>query len=224
MAEESPGFLGRWSRRKTDVVQGRPLVEPALIPPVAQSPLAVAPVTEPAPAEVSVENKLLTLDDVRLLNKDSDFKPFMASSVGSDVRNAAMKKLFADPHFNVMDGLDIYIDDYSKADPIPESMLRQMTSAKFLNLFDDEDKQPGANDEPSAASPRDNANKPADETVAQSAPGREPPGLATIPLETTSQPETLTDSRASQENHAHIDLRLQPDHATPAPGAGRGTE
>jgi hypothetical protein len=29
------------------------------------------------------------------------------------VKNAAMKKLFADPHFNVMDRLDIYIDDYS---------------------------------------------------------------------------------------------------------------
>ena len=30
-----------------------------------------------------------------------------------------MKKLFADPHYNVMDGLDVYIDDYSKPDPIP---------------------------------------------------------------------------------------------------------
>jgi len=224
MAEESPGFLGRWSRRKTDVVQGKPLVEPVVAPPAAESQLAVAPVMEPAPAEVPAEKKLLTLDDVKLLNKDSDFKPFMASDVGPDVRNAAMKKLFADPHFNVMDGLDIYIDDYSISDPIPESMLRQMASAKFLNLFDDEEKQPGANGESSAASPGDNANKPADETVAQSSPGREPPGSATIPLETTSQPETLTDSRASQEANANTDLRLQPDHAAPAPGAGRGTE
>jgi cell division septation protein DedD len=55
------------------------------------------------------------------------------------VRNAAMKKLFTDPHYNVMDRLDIYIDDYSLPDPLPESMLRQMASAKFLNLFDDED-------------------------------------------------------------------------------------
>ena len=30
-----------------------------------------------------------------------------------------MKKLFSDPHFNVMDGLDTYIDDYGKPDPIP---------------------------------------------------------------------------------------------------------
>jgi hypothetical protein len=38
-----------------------------------------------------------------------------------------------------MDGLDTYIDDYGKPDPIPLSMLRQMNQSKFLRLFDDED-------------------------------------------------------------------------------------
>jgi hypothetical protein len=57
--------------------------------------------------------------------------------VTPEVRNAAMKKLFADPHYQVMDRLDTYIDDYSQADPIPESMLRQMASARFLQLFED---------------------------------------------------------------------------------------
>jgi hypothetical protein len=63
----------------------------------------------------------------------------MASEVAPEVKNAAMKKLFADPHFNVMDRMDIYIDDYGQSDPIPEAMLRQMVGAKFLNLFEDED-------------------------------------------------------------------------------------
>ena len=63
----------------------------------------------------------------------------MAGNVSSDVRNAAMKKLFTDPHYNVMDGLDIYISDYSIADPIPESMLHQMVRAKLLKIFDDDD-------------------------------------------------------------------------------------
>ena len=49
--------------------------------------------------------------------------------MGADVRNAAMKKLFADPHFNVMDGLDIYIGDYTQPDPLPEGMLAQMAGA-----------------------------------------------------------------------------------------------
>jgi hypothetical protein len=45
--------------------------------------------------------------------------------------------LFQDPHFNVMDGLDTYIDDYTKADPIPEAMLRGLNQARGL-LFDRE--------------------------------------------------------------------------------------
>ena len=51
-----------------------------------------------------------------------------------------MKKLFSDPHFNVMDGLDTYIDDYGKPDPIPASMLRQMVQSQALGLFADEEK------------------------------------------------------------------------------------
>ena len=52
--------------------------------------------------------------------------------------NAALKKLFSDPHFNVMDGLDTYIDDYGKPDPLPPVMLRRMAQSTFLGLFDDE--------------------------------------------------------------------------------------
>jgi hypothetical protein len=51
-----------------------------------------------------------------------------------------MKKLFSDPHFGVMDRMDVYIDDYSLADPLPASMLRQLASASFLQLFDEEPK------------------------------------------------------------------------------------
>ncbi len=221
MAEESPGFLGRWSRRKTDVLQGKPLIEPAPAPPVAEPPQALTPVAQPAPVEVPPERKLLTLDDVKLLTKDSDFKPFMASDVGPDVRNAAMKKLFADPHFNVMDGLDIYIDDYSKSEPIPESMLRQMASAKFLKLFDDDEKD-ADKPEADALVPRENAHKPGDESVAQSHAGADI-NAPVLPVPQPSQPERLPDSGASQKDHAHTDLRLQPDDAAPAPDAGRGT-
>ncbi len=96
-------------------------------------PPVVGPVAE-------VEAPLPTLQDAQALTPGSDFKPFMARAVSPEVKNAAMKKLFTDPHYNVMDRLDIYIDDYGKSDPIPESMLRQMVSAKFLNLF--EEKQP----------------------------------------------------------------------------------
>ena len=71
------------------------------------------------------------------------------------VKNAAMKKLFADPHFNVMDGLDTYIDDYGRADPIPKAMLRQMVQARVLGLLDDElEEQPLPTDAVAPAGPQ----------------------------------------------------------------------
>jgi hypothetical protein len=79
------------------------------------------------------------MDDVARLTAESDFSRFTAPDVDDAVKQAAMKKLFADPHFNLMDGLDTYIDDYGKPDPIPESMLRRMVQSAALGLFADEE-------------------------------------------------------------------------------------
>jgi hypothetical protein len=146
VADDANGFLGRWAKRKAQARDGKPLDEPLPVvtarvpeaPPVTLATQESPPVPANAPEQAP---PALTLDDAQALTQDSNFKPYMARQVQPEVRNAAMKKLFADPHFNVMDGLDIYIDDYTKSDPIPESMLRQMVGAQFLNLFDD---APGA--------------------------------------------------------------------------------
>ena len=247
---KADGFLGRWARRKNDALQGKTLQEPVpvVLPvplPVAATPgssVALEAGQESSPADAATEPvRQLSLDDAKLLTKDSDFKPFMASNVGPDVRNAAMKKLFADPHFNVMDGLDIYIDDYSISDPIPESMLRQMTSAKFLKLFDDEEEEDEGgekdmktaestdNQDSAEVASRENANAPDEETVthfdelsqpvlpdADSAPSL----LAPINY---SQPDLLADFGARLHEHDHTDMRLQPDDAASGPEAGRRT-
>ena len=55
---------------------------------------------------------------------------YVQPDVAPEVRNAAMKKLWSDPHFNVMDGLDTYIDDYTKNDPISEVMLKTLEHAR----------------------------------------------------------------------------------------------
>ena len=242
---KADGFLGRWARRKNDALQGKPLDEPAPVAPPAALPVAAAnavaiPSTPPAPAadEAAPEAvRELSLDDAKLLTKDSDFKPFMASNVGPEVRNAAMKKLFADPHFNVMDGLDIYIDDYSISEPIPEAMLRQMTSAKFLKIFDDEeedDEEKVAAETPdnlsaNGATSRESANGPDEETVAHS---DESPQIVPSPADSASsvtasldfsQPDLLADPGPSPQKHDHTDLRLQPDDAASGPEAGRRT-
>ena len=204
------GFLNRWSQRKQDVRAGKPLAEPVSAPPPPAAPAQVAPHPAEKSADVAqaAAPELPTLADAQQLTPASDFKPFMVRGVAADVKNAAMKKLFTDPHFNVMDRLDTYIDDYSIADPIPEAMLRKMVSAKFLNLFDDEDEEEKPEAQPEA--------RPANE---------QPVAVSDVP--DTAVPETIAQSAIPLEaptlNDDDTDLRLQPDHAPEREGVGRGT-
>lgn len=59
----------------------------------------------------------------------------MRPGVDEDTRRLAVKKLFEDPRYNVMDGLDVYIDDYSKPDPLPEGWLEKMNQVARLGVF-----------------------------------------------------------------------------------------
>jgi len=223
--EETPaGFLSRWSRRKADVRQGVVLDDlekgankqnqNAPKNPVSTGPNIAPNNGKPSlpPVDVqaghAVETKTTdngegqqkhapSMADVQSLTKDSDYTQFMAKEVAPEVKNAAMKKLFADPHFNVMDRMDIYIDDYGQSDPIPPAMLRQMVGAKFLNLFDDEDQIKDAN-----AKLNDILAEEDPKVVAQSVP---------------ASPNSNTDPLLPND---HTDLRLQPDPASRPEGAG----
>ena len=160
-------FFGRWSQRK---VQARHEVLPAGEPTKPAEPakpaaeVSQAPVGSPVAATgnglQSEEATQPTLEDVAKLTVDSDYSAFAARNVDSKIRNAAMRKLFAgDPHFNVMDGLDVYIDDYSVGVPIPKSMMRQMVQARFLGLLDDElvdQDKPPSSDLPAGTTANDN--------------------------------------------------------------------
>lgn len=213
MAED--GFFSRWSRRKTQVARGEPVPEPPpekpkaaeAAPPLAAAPAQpVAEVPSPQPAEPPP-----TLEDVARLGRDSDYARFVAPDVAPDVKNAALKKLFTDPHFNVMDGLDIYIDDYGKPDPIPPAMLRQLAQSKLLGLFDDEEDK---NKEAEAGTPAEGA-------AAATAAGPMPPaaGAPTPALpHDPAAPPPLTNTAP----HEDADLQLQPHHAAGRPGAGEG--
>ncbi len=72
---------------------------------------------------------MLALPAVEDLSLASDFSAFLQEEVGEALRRQALKKLFADPHFNRMDGLDIYIDDYSVPDPIPPEVMEKLQHA-----------------------------------------------------------------------------------------------
>jgi hypothetical protein len=141
MADDS--FFSRWARRKAADRQGIELPEPEPVRPTVPPPAATAAPAVLADAQATLvaqdEPPTLTLDDVARLLPSDDFAPFVARGVSPEVKAAAMKKLFADPHYNIMDGLDIYIDDYTKADPIPLAMLQQLHQSKMLRLFESDD-------------------------------------------------------------------------------------
>ena len=135
------GFLGRWSKRKAGIEtkEEAALEKKVEVPKEASSDPIVEKTTEDAPPP-------LTLEDVAKIDRfDPDFSAFMKPDVDPTVQQAALKKMFTDPHFNVMDGLDIYIDDYSKPDPIPLEMLKRMVQSDLLNIFrkDGDDATPG---------------------------------------------------------------------------------
>ena len=244
MATDPGGFFSRWSRRKAEDTAQAQAAERAARPAVPASPsvpasrLPAGAVSadstgvaakgadaqadpEPGTAPASPPSGP-TLDDVRSLNADSDFKPFVGRAVAPDVRNAAMKKLFADPHFNVMDGLDIYIDDYSKPSPLPAELLRKMVSAQFLQMVEEE--KPASGEPPGAPSAQAAPGEPGEVRTSQSAGLAEP-----VP----AQPPALPDSPALGAEavstvsppisaHDHPDLQLQPDHAPRRGGTESG--
>lgn len=173
------GFLSRWSRRKALVREGREAAEAPPIAPPAQAESPATPPLAPSPAApIAAEAQVPpaapaeappTLEDVSTLTPASDFTRFVARDVDPTVKNAALKKLFADPQFNVMDGLDIYIDDYGKPDPLPAGMLRQMAQSQFLGLFTEEGKPAHAGGEHAApadgAAPNDIKEELSDENA-----------------------------------------------------------
>lgn len=213
----SDHFFSRWSRRKQDAVKGVALDEsapksrPADVQPLSvtedaslRTPSPQGSVAAvPASAEALTPQPLPTLDDVQALTPASDFKTFMQQGVPVQVRNAAVKKLFADPHFNVMDGLDIYIGDYNIPDPLPAGMLQQMASAQFMQLVSPETPQTsGALTEENPHSSDAGAQTSA--VVAQSPHPHAAPAAHDMP----------------SSEHDDPDLQLQPNHAPASPDPG----
>lgn len=217
--DDSSNFFSRWSRRKVQVRSGEPLPPEPPAPPVA--PIAAAVVapptpvwqTDPVPADTPAEPPpALTLDDVARLTPESDYSAFVARDVPADVRNAAVKKLFTDPHYNVMDGLDIYIDDYSQPSPITAAEMAKMVGAQFLKLVDDPNEvKPAA-----AAAPA--TDTPPDTTAAQQAEANDAVDDAPVAAD-PREPTAAAHDAAPHDDHA--DLQLQPDDVPEPPGSGR---
>jgi len=133
--DEAPaGFsLRRWSRRKLAVARAAPVPASSPAAPAggAASPVPGTVVATPG-SDAAPTVAPAPLPPVESLRFDSDFTAFMQPKVDEAVKRGALKQLFRDPRFNVMDGLDVYIDDYSKSDPIPPEMLRALAHTRSL--------------------------------------------------------------------------------------------
>jgi hypothetical protein len=119
-------FLSRWSRRKIRARAGDREEPPAAPVAASPAPAQATAATQAAPAESA------PLPSVESLTPESDFAPFMAPEVDGDTRRKALKTLFTDPHFNTMDMMDVYVDDYSKPDPLPDSWLEKLEQVSRL--------------------------------------------------------------------------------------------
>jgi hypothetical protein len=129
-------FLRRWSRLKTEARENEARTNPERDG-APRTPSE--PQSEGAQKRDAMQAQRPVVPSVDTLNIDSDYRPFFHPKIEEGVRRAALKKLFSDPHFNVMDGLDVYIDDYSKSDPLPEGMLEQLEQAKKILAWARED-------------------------------------------------------------------------------------
>src|SRR5262245_5173961 len=120
--EAPPRFsLKRWSQRKLEAARNAE----ATATPAAVTPTGAPVAAVPSPAPVS-ETPSEALPSIDSLSFESDFAAFLKPQVDEGLKRQALKKLFSDPRFNVMDGLDIYIDDYTQPDPIAPEVARKL--------------------------------------------------------------------------------------------------
>ncbi len=128
MGDDRERFLARWSRLKEQDAKPEPCPDQAQ-PAVPAIDPGAAPPQLPPLEELTIE---------------SDFRGFFHPKVDEGLRRAALRKLFGDPHFNLMDGLDVYIDDYSKSDPLPADMLAKIRHAQQIFAWAKESKEESA--------------------------------------------------------------------------------
>jgi hypothetical protein len=144
-------FVQRWARLKARArVEG----EPAVVEAQPTTPPAVEPPPAPGAAPAG---PALPLPDLDQLGGDSDFSAFLQPGVDLLLRRRALRKLFHSPKFNVLDGLDDYMGDYTHfeklGDVITADMRHQLERAARAAVDALDGEPPAATDAVVAAGP-----------------------------------------------------------------------
>jgi hypothetical protein len=129
--------LKRWSRRKLEAARAetpprdapRETVAGATQPQTPAQPAGAAPQNTAAPPP---QNTAAPLPPIESLTIDSEFAAFFKPDVAEATKRAALKQLFRDPRFNIMDGLDVYVGDYTQPDPISPEMMKQLLHTRHI--------------------------------------------------------------------------------------------
>ncbi len=144
LSADSESFLARWSRRKLAAEREAERPAESLAPEAAaalpaldgsEGVAAVEPVPAPAPELDPAATTEVPLPSIESLDGlRSDYLAFFQQPVADELRRAALKKLFADPHFNQMDMMDVYVDDYTQFEPLPAALRLRLPSARAFLL------------------------------------------------------------------------------------------
>jgi Protein of unknown function (DUF3306) len=130
-------MLSRWSRLKRAASAQTQIetpvgAEPRVASDVAQSSAAPSPISADAAVSAPPAADRLPLPPLSAISLTEDFTPFMQAKVPQALKQQALKALFKAPHFNAMDGLDIYIDDYTVFEPITPEVMATLSSWKSI--------------------------------------------------------------------------------------------
>jgi hypothetical protein len=167
MSEQDEGFAQRWSRLKQQA-RAREKLEDA---PAPDLPATLGAADEPMPpaGDKPDEEKPFdpaSLPPVESLTKDSDYSAFLRPEVPEELRQKALRRLWAaDPVLSAPDALDMHNIDYNAVPTFPEGVKTLFRIGQ--GMFDPEE-------EAKVAADKDAASRPAGDPPGDQTAGAEP--------------------------------------------------
>jgi hypothetical protein len=166
MSDKDESFAQRWSRLKQQARDDENKLAEAP-PPNLPAPIGAADEPPPASGDKPEEEKPFdpaSLPPVESLTKDSDYSLFMRPEVPEDLRQKALRRLWAaDPVLSAPDPLDMHNLDYNAVPTFPEGVKTLFRIGQGMLEPEPETKAADA------------ASRPGEETAAEQSPPLEPP-------------------------------------------------
>ncbi|STO57024.1 DUF3306 domain-containing protein [Grimontia hollisae] len=129
-------FLHRWSRRKQGLASSEE-EKPIDVACAGDNEDITCAETQPESDETDVP--LLSMEDVDRLKEGDSAAVFLAKGVSSQIKKAALRKLFHSDTYNALDGMNEYDLDYSKPTKLTVEVvesLRKWTREQIEESFE----------------------------------------------------------------------------------------